>query len=50
LDERDQLLNRIKQLEELNLEKDQLILEKDQMNWNLTEENKMLKSIVAVLQ
>ena len=50
LDERDQLLNRIKQLEELNLEKDQLILEKDQMNWNLTEENKMLKSIIADLQ
>jgi len=39
LDERDQLLNRIKQLEKLNSEKDQLILEKDQMNWNLTEEN-----------
>jgi len=36
LDERDQLLNRIKQLE--------------QMNWNLTEENKMLKSIIADLQ
>jgi hypothetical protein len=57
LDERDQLLNRIKQLEQLNmemdqliLEKDQLILKKDQMNWNLTEENKMLKSIIADLQ